>query len=136
MPPFQNDKNTFAVLSRMQRIVPKFKRKTEPPNKAVVGDTKKGKEGGRRGPYSESGDRAASVSRRTADDSYCSSQRQQHSLTPLDGLGVVGDCSRLTADQQLPTIICGDGPIDSTITPKPDHQNTLLKSLSFSDTSL
>lgn len=71
--PSSNDKNTFAVLSRMQRIFPKFKRKTEPPNKAVVGDTKKGKEGGRRGPYSESGDRAASVSRRTADDSYCSS---------------------------------------------------------------
>lgn len=68
--PISNDKNPVAVWSRRQRNVPKFKRKTEPPNKAVVGDTKEGKDGGRRGPYSQSGDRAASVSRRTADDSY------------------------------------------------------------------
>lgn len=42
----------------------------------------------------------------------------------------------VTADRQLPTMVCGDGPIDSTKTPKRDNQNTLLKNLCLSDTFL
>lgn len=59
-------------MSRRQRLFPRFQRKTEPPNKAVVGDTKRGKDDGSRGPYSESGDRASSVSRQNTDDSQLS----------------------------------------------------------------
>lgn len=47
--PISKRKNTFVVLSRRQRLFPRFQRKTEPANKAAVGDTKRGKDEGSRG---------------------------------------------------------------------------------------
>lgn len=64
--PISKPKNT----SRKQRLFPRSERKTEAPNKAVVGDTKRSKEDGSRGPKTESGDRASSVSRQNTHDSW------------------------------------------------------------------
>lgn len=96
--------NSNAPIAKTQKHICSFVQKAEvtsqvpegnePPNKAVVGETKRVKEDGSGGPYSESGDRASSVSRQNADDSLLSEPLMEAAAQP-DSTSWPGRCERL-----------------------------------------